>query len=310
MFSDLNGNGKVDAMAGPANEILQEGHYYPFGLEMTGPWSESDNPDVFDNRFNGKERMQRYGLNYHDFGARWYDAEISRWLSVDPLSDHPNQVDKSTYNAFWNSPIVYNDLDGKCPWCPKGKEAIEIYAQGAIVQNDKGAWMHNRGEWVNLNVDLPNPDPATVDNTNVVSNSVNENTQLSIRDEMMDALRFTQKTLDVANLPYENTRVKGLGIGLTVLSGLDHFMKEEYELAALDALSLAVGTELMIGELTFSALDSKQMTKDIAREAKRQMAYAGLMLKKTGMDNSVWRRQYDMAAKNYRSAMSRLERDN
>jgi len=66
----LNGNGKVDAMAGPANEILHEGHYYPFGLEMTGPWSESDNPDVFDNRFNGKERMQRYGLNYHDFGAR------------------------------------------------------------------------------------------------------------------------------------------------------------------------------------------------------------------------------------------------
>lgn len=104
-------------MAGPANEILHEGHYYPFGLEMIGPWSESDNPDVFDNRFNGKERMQRYGLNYHDFGARWYDAEISRWLSVDPLADEPEQVDKSPYTAFWNNPIKYDDPDGRCPSC-------------------------------------------------------------------------------------------------------------------------------------------------------------------------------------------------
>lgn len=36
---------------------------------------------------------------------------------MDPLTDHPNQVDKSPYSAFWNNPIKYNDPDGRCPIC-------------------------------------------------------------------------------------------------------------------------------------------------------------------------------------------------
>ncbi len=43
---------------------------------------------------------------------------MSIWLGVDPLADHPNQVDKSPYAAFWNNPIKYNDPDGRCPICP------------------------------------------------------------------------------------------------------------------------------------------------------------------------------------------------
>jgi hypothetical protein len=36
---------------------------------------------------------------------------------VDPLAEHPNQIDKSPYSAFWNNPIRYNDPDGRCPSC-------------------------------------------------------------------------------------------------------------------------------------------------------------------------------------------------
>jgi hypothetical protein len=43
---------------------------------------------------------------------------MGMWLSVDPLADHPNQIDKSPYTAFWNNPIKYNDPDGRCPDCP------------------------------------------------------------------------------------------------------------------------------------------------------------------------------------------------
>lgn len=41
-------------------------------------------------------------------------------MRVDPLADHPNQVDKSPYAAFWNNPIKYNDPDGRCPQCLVG----------------------------------------------------------------------------------------------------------------------------------------------------------------------------------------------
>lgn len=51
-------------------------------------------------------------------GFRIYNPSIARFLSVDPLANHPNQVDKSPYSAFWNNPIKYNDPDGRCPICP------------------------------------------------------------------------------------------------------------------------------------------------------------------------------------------------
>ena len=58
------------------------------------------------------------GLGWYDYVARYYDASVGRWNSVDPLADHPNQVDKTPYSAFWNNPIMYDDPDGQCPICP------------------------------------------------------------------------------------------------------------------------------------------------------------------------------------------------
>ena len=42
---------------------------------------------------------------------------VSRWISSDPLADHPNQIDKSPYQYAWNNPIYWTDPDGRCPWC-------------------------------------------------------------------------------------------------------------------------------------------------------------------------------------------------
>ncbi len=52
------------------------------------------------------------------YGARYYNPRESVWLSADPLAEHPNQVDKSPYSAFWNNPVKYTDPDGRCPDCP------------------------------------------------------------------------------------------------------------------------------------------------------------------------------------------------
>ncbi len=37
---------------------------------------------------------------------------------MDPLADHPNQVDKSPYAYTWNNPVKLTDPDGRCPTCP------------------------------------------------------------------------------------------------------------------------------------------------------------------------------------------------
>ena len=49
---------------------------------------------------------------------------LGRFTGVDPLADHPNQVDKSPYAYAWNNPVNLTDPDGRCPICP--------YIAGAI----------------------------------------------------------------------------------------------------------------------------------------------------------------------------------
>jgi len=39
------------------------------------------------NKFTGKERDEEFGLNLDYFGARYYDGQVGRWISVDPLAN-------------------------------------------------------------------------------------------------------------------------------------------------------------------------------------------------------------------------------
>ena len=60
-FTDKNGNGVVDVTNTASNEILQENHFYPFGLDMAGPWM---NDAAQDNlyKYNDKELNDNFGL--------------------------------------------------------------------------------------------------------------------------------------------------------------------------------------------------------------------------------------------------------
>ena len=109
-FADRNGDGEVDITGDPAtNEILQEHHYYPFGMAMEGDWV--NNP-VKGNRYryNGKELNEDFGLGWYDYGARWYDASIGRWNAVDPLAG--SQASFSPYHYAFVNPIRFFDPTG------------------------------------------------------------------------------------------------------------------------------------------------------------------------------------------------------
>jgi len=109
-FADRNGDGEVDITSDPAtNEVLQEHHYYPFGMAMEGDWV--DNP-VRGNRYryNGKELEENFGLNWYAYGARYYDPAIGRFTGVDPIADQFAWV--TPYNYAENEPVANIDLWG------------------------------------------------------------------------------------------------------------------------------------------------------------------------------------------------------
>ena len=120
-------NLQVTHLRGP---LLEETHYYPFGLTMAGISSRALNaggngPDCgcpnkkgFNgNEIQNKEFKDGSGLELYDFNARTYDQQLGRFIQVDPIPDEGEQESLSVYHFAGNSPMLYNDPDGKCPWC-------------------------------------------------------------------------------------------------------------------------------------------------------------------------------------------------
>nr|WP_236536190.1 RHS repeat-associated core domain-containing protein [Tenacibaculum maritimum] len=99
---------------------MEESNYYPFGLKHKGYNSNVSplgNATAQKFGFGGKELNQELGLEWHDFGARNYDASLGRWFTIDPKADDIMQVDITPYNYSWNNPTNVSDPDGKCPMC-------------------------------------------------------------------------------------------------------------------------------------------------------------------------------------------------
>ncbi|UPK66732.1 DUF6443 domain-containing protein [Chitinophaga filiformis] len=93
--------------------LLEETHYYPYGLTMAGISSKA--AVKLDNRykFNGANELQTNefgeggGLELYDAVNRLYDAQIARFHQMDPLTDL--SLSLSAYVFSSNNPINRND---------------------------------------------------------------------------------------------------------------------------------------------------------------------------------------------------------
>jgi RHS repeat-associated protein len=142
-YTDHLGNIRLSYSKEPASnalKVIEENHYYPFGLKHTGynsdkyyiaprpgrpgsgyyDYSEIEfipyNPANFnaslnyDYKYNGKELQDELGLNMYDYGARNYDPAIGRWMNIDPLADERDWM--TPYNYVQNNPLSKIDPYG------------------------------------------------------------------------------------------------------------------------------------------------------------------------------------------------------
>jgi RHS repeat-associated protein len=104
-YQDLNLNGTIST-----NEILEENHYYPFGLKHS--YTNTAVSD-YKYKYSGKEYQDELGLNMYDYGARNYDPAIGRWMNIDPLAEKMRRY--SPYSFTFNNPLRFIDPDGMSP---------------------------------------------------------------------------------------------------------------------------------------------------------------------------------------------------
>ncbi len=124
-LKDHLGNTRVTfTKNGSTIEILQQDHYYPFGMNFAGIITPQ--LDVVNKyKYNGKEKQDEFGLDWYDYGARFYDPTIARWGVIDALAEDSLNINTSPYNYVFNNPLRFIDPDGRDEW--------EINEKGEII---------------------------------------------------------------------------------------------------------------------------------------------------------------------------------
>jgi RHS repeat-associated protein len=78
-------------------------------MEMEGAWTaQVGTENAY--QYNGKEHNEDFGLNWLDYGKRWYDPAIGRFPSVDPIIEKFPYL--TPYNYASNDPVGKIDLWG------------------------------------------------------------------------------------------------------------------------------------------------------------------------------------------------------
>jgi len=98
-------HGTSELAISATNQILTERRYTPFGQQraQNGTW-----PD--DKGFIGGTNDPSTGLT--NIGARQYDTDIGRFLSIDPIIDHTDPQQMHGYAYAHNNPTTYSDPTG------------------------------------------------------------------------------------------------------------------------------------------------------------------------------------------------------
>ena len=191
-YKDHLGNIRLSYSKDPTTnvlKILEENHYYPFGLKHTNYNSDLNafrlattsttvqlkaaaNPGPIDPvvevlpyqyKYNSKEFQDELGLNVTAMDFRQYDNALGRFNSIDALSDIEHNY--STYSYSRNNPNIFTDPSGMSPDYHDGDD--HDWNSGVVGFDENSRPPSFEGQAVNQN-DMASGNPMGGDMKDVV----------------------------------------------------------------------------------------------------------------------------------------------
>jgi RHS repeat-associated protein len=163
----------VQHFSGP---VLEETHYYPFGLTMAGISTKALTSLENLYRYNeGSEFIKDLDLNLYETPFRSYDPQIGRFHQIDALSDL--YYEWSTYSYAHNNPLLLNDPSGLSPENNEETDEIEgivLREFEVVAEKSSGPSILNPGIYSDVPIFGPLNDAVQdFNNGHYVSGSLN-----------------------------------------------------------------------------------------------------------------------------------------
>ena len=196
-----------------ALKILEENHYYPFGMKHTNynvtmsyynqtgcitcPMLDPDFPTPapvfgattrlpYQYKYQGQERQDELGLNWDSFKWRNYDYAIGRFMSIDPLAEkYPYN---GTYNFSENRVIDGVELEGL--------EVVLLVDKGNYVKGDVGHTFVVLGSGKDMTAYTYGRWAGTNENSSGSHSPLNNGSGVMVKLEGKEAMQEAQKYVD------------------------------------------------------------------------------------------------------------------
>jgi RHS repeat-associated protein len=200
-------NLRVVHYSGP---MLEETHYYPFGLTMAGISSKALKPYYAENKykFNGGNELQSKefsdgsGLEWYDAAHRMYDPQTGRFAKIDDFADLI--LTSSPYGFVEDNPILKNDplglkdtvINGETVHRDKDLQAVTISAArpGSLTYGLNHYNFAQTDAWIEFMLNRGHS-ASQIDQWAVSNNLLNPDTRKWILDGTTDASKRYRKRI-------------------------------------------------------------------------------------------------------------------
>ncbi len=219
-------------------QFVEQHDYYPFGMEFAG----RQGGDI-KYRYNGKEmqdmKIGGRGLDWYDYGFRFYDPALGRFPSLDPKADEFENL--SPYNYASNNPVTCIDL-----WGIQGRPVNKVRDQkGNITAATTSAQQSTY---------ISTMEPKTISNNSIEFKPTNESIYQSANWWELTTAPDIQEWLKVDKVP-SAVAVGGLITVLSaavpeVISGITDFGSNvtlNISTSIESSTTIAVGTGVVVG---------------------------------------------------------------